>query len=85
MVLTPQSAIPRCTATVVLISRVFRPWLFMVTVVGEPPHAVTRRYKVAAPDDNAAAFCGIGEFVKEFTPKVIADEMAPLAPKAVLQ
>ena len=85
MIVTPQSVTPRCTATVDLLSRVFRPYNFLVTVRGEPPHAVVRRYKIAAPTDDEAATCGMQLFVKEFMPKLVADDMAPLAPRAVLQ
>lgn len=88
MLLTPEAAAsstPLCDATVELISRVFRPWLFLVTVVGKPPHEGRRQYKVQAPDDSAAAFKGIDLYVREFTSNPIIREMAPLAPKAKLQ
>jgi hypothetical protein len=84
-ILTPQSATPRCTASVQLISRVFRPFLFEVTVTGEPPHAFVRKYRVAAPCDDSAAMKGLQLFVKEFAPRVMRNEMADLAPRAKLQ
>lgn len=56
-----------CDATVDLISRLQRPWLFRVTVVGKPPHMAKRVYEIAAKDDNTAAMTGIDLFVKEFS------------------
>lgn len=61
-----------CNAVVDLISRRQRPYLFLVTVTGLPPHVATRRYTIDAKDDNSAAMKGIGLFVKEF-------ECVPLA------
>jgi hypothetical protein len=80
MVLTPQCATPRCTATVDLLSKYFRPYNFRVTVRGEPPHPYTMTIDVAAPSEDDAAAFGMQMFVKKFMPKAIADEMAPLAP-----
>jgi hypothetical protein len=54
-----------CQATVDLISRVQRPYWFKVTVTGQPPHAITRVYDIAASSDDAAARLGIDTFVKE--------------------
>jgi len=54
-----------CDATVELIHRHIRPYVFLVTVTGLPPHAVTRKYTIAAKDDNSAAMKGISLFVKE--------------------
>jgi hypothetical protein len=85
MIVTPQSAGPRCTCTVDLISRLFRPYLFMVTVTGEPPHSVVRRYRVAADSDDSAAVSGMRMFVKEFMPRSVRSEVATLTPKAKLQ
>jgi hypothetical protein len=62
MIVDPQSATPRCTATVELISAVMRPFLFRVIVVGEYPHAHREVYTVAAPDDNSAAIKGMEVF-----------------------
>jgi len=84
MILSPQNAAPRCTCTVDLLSRVFRPYNFLVTVRGEPPHAFIRQYKIAAPTDDEAAACALQLFVKEFMPAVIRNEVAPLAPRAKL-
>ena len=55
VILNPQSATPRATCIVDLISKVMRPWLFRVTVTGEPPHAFTRVYPIAAPDGEKPA------------------------------
>jgi hypothetical protein len=54
-----------CQATVDLISCVQRPYLFKVTVTGQPPHDITRVYDIAAVSDDAAARLGIDTFVKE--------------------
>jgi hypothetical protein len=56
-----------CDATVDLISRVQRPYLFAVRVTGLPPHAYVRTYDIAAWSDDAAAAIGIDVFVKEFS------------------
>ena len=85
VIVDPKSATPRVTATVELLSRYFRPWLFLVICVGEPPHEGTRQYRVAAPDEAAAAFKGIDLYIREFTTSPIIKTMAPLAPKAKLQ
>ena len=58
-----------CQAVVDLISRVQRPYLFRVTVTGQPPHGIQRVYDIAAMSDDAAARLGIDTFVKEMTPK----------------
>jgi hypothetical protein len=82
---TPQTASPRCTATVKLLSRYFRPYLFEVIVVGEPPHPYRVTYKIAAPDDDSAALKGIQLFTNEFLPWIIKQQVADLTPKAVVQ
>ena len=56
-----------CDATVELVSRVLRPFLWKVTVIGLPPHSVTRVYEIAAKSDNVAAMTGIEKFVKEMS------------------
>lgn len=63
----PSDCIPMCDATVDLISRVYRPYLFKVTVTGKPPHAMTRWYEIQADTDGAAAMAGIAKFVKEMS------------------
>ena len=90
MIETSETATPRCTCTVDLLSRVFRPYNFLVTVKGEPPHAFVRRYKVAAPTDDEAAHFAMQLFVKECmaqrgVPRAVRDGMASMAPKAKLQ
>jgi hypothetical protein len=82
VILTPQNATPRVTCTVDLLSKVFRPFNFLVTVCGEPPHPFVRRYRIAAPTDDEAAAAGMQCFMNEFMPKVVTKGMAPLAPKA---
>jgi hypothetical protein len=79
---TPTSATPRCTATVELASRLYRPYLFRVIVRGEPPHAVDRVYKIAAWSEESAAMKGLELFVNEFTPKAIVDNTTSIAPGA---
>jgi hypothetical protein len=56
-----------CQCVVDLISRRQRPYLFRVTVWGQPPHTVRRIYDIAAKDDNTAAQKGIDLFVKEMS------------------
>lgn len=72
MIQTLNSATPRAQAIVDLLSRVQRPFLFLVTVFGEPPHSCVRKYHVRAPDDSSAASKGLELFVKEFTPHPLA-------------
>lgn len=85
MILTPETASARCTATVSLLSRVFRPYLFEVVVTGEPPHAYRVTYKIAAPDEDSAAMKGMQLFTQNFLPYVVRQQAADLAPKAKLQ
>jgi hypothetical protein len=85
MILTSDTATPRCTCTVDLLSKVYRPFNFLVTVRGEPPHAYIRRYKIAAPTDDDAATYAMQLFVKEFMPKPVREQMARVSPKAKLQ
>jgi hypothetical protein len=63
----PSDCIPRATATVELLSRVYRPWLFRVTVTGEYPHEARCHYDIAAVDDNAAALKGLRLFEEEMS------------------
>jgi len=52
-------------ATVDLISRHQRPWLFRVTVKGKAPSREIRVYDVAATSDDSAAFKGLELFQKD--------------------
>jgi hypothetical protein len=77
MILTPENVTPRCHATVELASLVERPWRYLVTVVGEPPHPYRRVYNVIGPKgadvESAADSCamkGLELFVKEFGPQL---------------
>lgn len=54
-----------CDASVDLIARHCRPYIFLVTVTGLPPHVATRRYTLEAMSDDKAAMKGISLFVKE--------------------
>ena len=80
MIWTQDPKTPRCEATVDLLSRVFRPFNFLVTVRGLPPHEFVRRYRVAAPTDDDAACVGMQEFAKEFMPREVREQVAPAAP-----
>jgi len=79
MLVKPENANPRCTATVDLISKIVRPYLFRVTVIGEPPHAHRREYFIRGPDDNACALKGLELFVKEFSTAAPIRNMAPIS------
>ena len=52
-------------ATVELQSRTERPFRFIVTVTGLPPHAVTRKYEVKTSSPNQAAMLGGNRFERE--------------------
>jgi hypothetical protein len=52
-------------AVVELVSRVQRPFMFRVTVVGQPPHAVKRVYELPALDDKDAAQTCMKRFERE--------------------
>jgi hypothetical protein len=64
---SPHDCMVLASATVDLISKVQRPWLFRVTVVGKPPHLARRVYEIAAISDSQAAMVGIEKFVKEMS------------------
>jgi len=83
MLLTPELATPRCTCTVDLISKVMRPYLFRVTVVGEFPHAHREVYVIAADSDDSAALRGMELFVETYGRKM-PDGVVSAAPKARL-
>jgi hypothetical protein len=63
----PKNCHVRCEATVDLMSKVFRPWLFRVTVIGKYPHIAIRVYEIYGKSDNEAAMAGIDKFVKEMS------------------
>jgi|HubBroStandDraft_1064217.scaffolds.fasta_scaffold85950_1 hypothetical protein len=84
-ILTPRTATPRCTAIVDLISKFQRPYLFLVTVTGEPPHAGVRKYHVIADSDNSAAMKGLELYVKEFSDPAVRLLTGTITPKAKLQ
>ncbi len=81
MIVTPKTATPRVTASVDLISKFQRPYLFSVTVTGEPPHAYSRAYTICADSDASAAIKGMELFIDEVQhlPGVVS-----IAPKAKL-
>lgn len=80
MILTLENATPRCKATVKLVSRAQRPYVFQVTVTGEYPHARTRVYPIAADSDNSAAIKGMELFVAQYGRQIPG--VASVAPKA---
>lgn len=63
----PRQSLVLADATVELMSKVQRPWLFKVTVVGKPPYAQRREYTIAAESDNSAAFKGLELFEKDMS------------------
>ena len=78
-ILKPSDAHVRCHAIVDLISKVQRPYLFRVTVWGEPPHAYRRTYDIAGWNEDAAARKGLDVFTKEMENPLIAFlQTAPL-------
>jgi len=80
VILTLENATPRCKATVKLVSRTQRPYVFQVTVRGEFPHGYMRVYPIAADSDNAAAIKGMELFVAEFGRDIPG--VASVAPRA---
>ena len=66
-ILSPDKAKVLCSATVQLISKLQRPYKFMVTVVGLPPHEGRRIYQIDANNDSSAAFAAIDKFVAEMS------------------
>ena len=80
MILTLENATPRCKATVRLVSRSQRPYVFQVTVTGEYPHARRRAYPIAADSDDSAALKGMELFVAEFGRQIPG--VGSVAPKA---
>lgn len=80
MILTLENATPRCKATVRLVSRSQRPYVFAVTVTGQFPHAHRRVYPIAADSDTSAALKGMELFVGEFGRPVPG--VGTVAPKA---
>jgi hypothetical protein len=80
VILTLENATPRCKATVRLVSRWQRPYVFQVTVTGEFPHAHRRVYPIAADSDNSAALKGMELFVAEFGRQIPG--VASVCPKA---
>jgi hypothetical protein len=83
MIVTPESATPRCTCTVDLISKVMRPYLFRVVVTGEYPHAYREVFTVSAPDENSAAIKGMEVFCRMYG-REFPDGVVSAAPKARL-
>lgn len=90
-ILTPQSATPRCKATVELCSTVLRPYTFRVTVIGEYPHAYRRLYTVVGPAgascEDAADSCalkGLELFVAEFSAVAVRENTGTAVPRVKL-
>jgi hypothetical protein len=66
-IVKPQAARVLCSCTMDLVSRVQRPYIFAVTVTGEPPHAYTRKYEIASYSEDAAAQVALDTFVREMS------------------
>ena len=84
-----QTCTPRCKATVELVSKVIRPYMFDVTVIGEPPHACRRVYRVVAPGDyenaaDSAAMKGMELFIKEFSRSEVVTNTGTVVPRVRL-
>jgi hypothetical protein len=62
-------------ASVTLISRVQRPYLFRVRVEGQFPHNRVREYDIAAKNESAAAFQGIKVFERQMSKAVEMREL----------
>jgi hypothetical protein len=56
-----------CKCVVDLVSKKQRPFLFRVTVTGDPPHAYRRIYDITAISEDGAAMKGLDLFEKEFS------------------
>jgi hypothetical protein len=67
MILNQPQPMVLADATVDLISKVYRPWLFRVTVTGKPPYSTTRVYEIHGKSDSDAALAGIDRFVREMS------------------
>jgi hypothetical protein len=80
VILTLENATPRCKASVKLVSRAQRPYVFQVTVRGEFPHARTVVYPIAADSEDSAAIKGMELFVAQFGRQIPG--VASAAPKA---
>jgi hypothetical protein len=76
-ILTVDTADVRCKATVDLISKVQRPYLFRVTVTGEPPHGKVRKYDLARLTETEAAMDAMKLFVSECEAPTIIVEPTP--------
>jgi len=74
-ILLPDSAPVRAQATVALISRVQRPYLFKVRVEGQFPHNRIREYDLAAVNEAAAAFEGIKIFERQMSKAVVIRDL----------
>jgi hypothetical protein len=84
-VLTPQNSPVRCQCIVDLISKVQRPFLFLVTCWGEPPHAYMEKYHITALDPGSAAAKGLEVFQARASNPAIYALAGTMVPKAKLQ
>ena len=67
----------RCRATLELASKLQRPYLWRVTVMGDPPHRYTRVYEVQCWSENTAAMSSIDRFVREMQSPLLVIEPKP--------
>jgi hypothetical protein len=74
-ILLPDEVDVRAQASVTLLSRVQRPYLFRVRVEGQYPHNRVREYDIAAVNEAAAAFKGIEVFSKQMSKRVQVREL----------
>lgn len=65
----------RASATVTLLSRVQRPYLFRVRVEGQFPHNRVREYDITAIHESAAAFEGIRIFERQMSKAVVMRDL----------
>jgi hypothetical protein len=65
----------RAQATVALISRVQRPYLFRVRVEGQFPHNKVREYDIAGVNEAAVAFEGIRIFERQMSKAVVIRDL----------
>ena len=65
----------RAQATVTLLSRVQRPYLFRVVVKGQFPHNHVREYDISGKNEADAAFQGIKIFERQMSKAVVIRDL----------
>jgi hypothetical protein len=74
-IIHPDEAPVHAQATVALISRVQRPYLFRVRVEGQFPHNRVREYDLTAVNEAAAAFEGIKIFERQMSKTAVIRDL----------